>query len=721
MREEIGENEGMDHLPIGTVLDGKFKIVQVLGEGGMGTVYKVEMLGRPGYFSAIKELLISQTMAVEERKVAIERFNREIDLLSKLKHPRIPTFLYPFQERGNNYFLMEFVPGQSLDRKLEINKGPLDEEAVIKWMMQVCEALSYIHSLNPPIILRDLKPGNIMVMPDGNIQLIDFGIARRFDPNKRTNTENLGTIAYASPEHLGTIIAPGQKRSPQNPGKLVQTDARSDIYSLGATMAHLLTDQEPAPIKTPAEGSIRAKNPRLRTIVVNGRVICPVEQVIIKAMQQSPGQRFQNAEAMRMALQQCLPGAVVAPATIQIPATASPNATVIVAANAGGVVCPRCKFVNRPGAKFCKRDGQPLVQGATVVPPQARPSGILRQPIKARPITSSPQRAPQPTQSAQTARSTQTTQASRSIQARPVQPVQPRPTPIRARPITPDRQNGAGTINRAPAASNGQSVNDVNAAYRLGLDYLKNKQYVESVTQFKYALSQGKPTFDMTYNLGRAYRQYGQALKGSDTRQFAEYMKLAAEQFDAATQLKPDAIDAFFQLGMSYRDLNLSTQAAAAFKKAQQLAPNDPAVYYQLGMVAMEQGYQHEAEGYFQEGLKIKPDHPLILISLAHLYGETRQISLAVNTLLRVTEYDPELADGWYELGRIHMKENKWKKALSALEQARQRNAEAPEIYSAMGTCYLKLKKEPEVRQMVREALQRDPNNAEALHLQRAL
>ena len=699
----------MDHLPIGTVLDGKFKIVQVLGEGGMGTVYKVEMLGRPGYYSAIKELLISSTMAVEERKVAIERFNREIDLLSKLKHPRIPTFLYPFQEHGNNYFLMEFVPGQSLDRKLENNKGPLDEEAVIKWMMQVCEALSYIHSLNPPIILRDLKPGNIMVMPDGNIQLIDFGIARRFDPNKRTNTENLGTIAYASPEHLGTIIAPGQKRSAQNPGTPVQTDARSDIYSLGATMAHLLTDQEPAPIKTPAEGSIRAKNPRLRTVVVNGRVICPVEQVIIKAMQQSPAQRFQNAEAMRMALQQCLPGAVAAPATIQIPATASPNATVIVAASAGGVVCPRCKFLNRPGAKFCKRDGQPLVQGATVVPPSARPSGILRQPIKARPVQ-------QPAQTAQPITSpqerVQSTQISRSIQARPVQPVQPRPTPIRARPITPIGQNGA---------SNGQGVNDVNAAYRLGLDYLKNKQYVESVNQFKYALSQGKPTFDMTYNLGRAYRQYGQSLKGGDTKQFAEHMKLAAEQFEAATRLKQDAIDAFFQLGMSYRDLNLSTQAAAAFKKAQQLAPNDPAIYYQLGMVAMEQGYQHEAEGYFQEGLKIKPDHPLILISLAHLYGETRQISLAVNTLLRVTEYDPDLADGWYELGRIHMKENKWNKALSALEQARQRNSEAPEIYSAMGTCYLKLKKEREVRQMVREALQRDPNNAEALHLQRAL
>ncbi len=166
-------------LPLGTILDRKFKIVQVLGEGGMGTVYKVELLDRPGYFRAVKELLINPHTSEEERKSAIERFDKEIDLLFSLKHPRIPAFLISFQERGNYYFVMEFVPGQSLDRKLEDNKGPLKEDYVIKWMMQVCEALSYIHSFNPPIILRDMKPGNVMVTPSGDVQLIDFGIARR--------------------------------------------------------------------------------------------------------------------------------------------------------------------------------------------------------------------------------------------------------------------------------------------------------------------------------------------------------------------------------------------------------------------------------------------------------------------------------------------------------------------------------------------------------------
>ncbi len=260
-------------LAIGTILDRKFKIVQVLGEGGMGTVYKVEQTDRPGRFWAVKELLINPNTPEDERKSAIERFNKEIDLLYDLKNPRIPSLGVSFQERGNYYFLMEFVPGKSLEKVLEDTNAPLPEEKVVKWMMQVCEALSYIHSRIPPIILRDLKPGNIMVTPDDNVQLIDFGIARRFDPNKRTNTENLGTISYASPEHLGSITSPGQRRSAQNPGRLVQTDARSDIYSLGATMYHLLTNHEPEPIQTPAPGSILSKVPRLRTIQVAGRTV----------------------------------------------------------------------------------------------------------------------------------------------------------------------------------------------------------------------------------------------------------------------------------------------------------------------------------------------------------------------------------------------------------------------------------------------------------------
>ena len=511
--------------------------------------------------------------------------------------------------------------------------------------------------------------GSRMLTDSGDVQLIDFGIARRFDPNKRTNTENLGTISYASPEHLGSITDRGQRRSAQNPGKLVQTDARSDIYSLGATMYHLLTNYEPDPIQTPATGSILAKNPRLRTVRVNNTVICPIEQVIIKAMQQNPAQRFQSAEAMRTALQHCLPN-FAPPTTVQIPAVASSNATVLV--QSSGLICPKCGFQNRPGAKFCKRDGQPLLHGATTVPPQPR----VQLPAPRQPI-----------------------------QAQPAQPRPIVPQPIRARPVA---------VSTPPAG-------DPAAAYRLGLQYLNNKNFAESVNQFKRALAFGNPSYDVLYNLGRAYRQYGQSAREKDRKLFTDNLRLAAEQFEEAIRLKPDALDALFQLGMCYRDMDLYPQSAATFKKAQQLAPRDPAIYYQLGMVAVEQGFRGEAEKYFLEGLKITPDHALILTSLGHLYVELEQLNSAIEVLLQATRREPNLPDGWYELGRAYMKVRNWKSALNALDMARQLNPDASTIYSAMAACYQKMNKKTEAKKKTNEALQLDPNNSEAIRLQRQL
>jgi serine/threonine protein kinase/cytochrome c-type biogenesis protein CcmH/NrfG len=647
-------------LPIGTILNKRFKIVSVLGAGGMGTVYKVEQVGRPGYYRAVKELLINPNTSEEARKSAIERFDKEIDILFNLEHPRIPSLILSFQERGNYYFVMEYVPGRSLDMILEDNHAPLEEDRVIRWMMMACEAVTYVHTRTPPIILRDLKPSNIMVTSNDDVSLIDFGIARRFDTNKRTNTENMGTISYASPEHLGAIAAPGQRRSPQNPGKLVQTDARSDIYSLGATTYHLLTNQEPEPIETPAVGSILAKNPLLRTVQINGRRISPVEQVIIKAMQQEPAQRFQNAEAMRTALRHCLPNQIQAvPTVIQIPAI-SPNVAIVVPEAAAGIVCPKCGYRNRPGAKFCKRDGQPLVQGAITVPPQIK------------------------------------TPTAEKLGA---------PTPFRARPI-----NAGVTTN-----------NNSQVAYRLGLQFLNNGQYAQAINQLKLAQVSAMPTYDVQYNLGRAYRQYGQTLKGKGKNLFTEQMKMAAEHFEKAITTRPDAIDALFQLGMTYNDLQLYEKATTAFTNAWNYSPGDSAIYYQLGNTASNRGLNRDAEEYYLEGLKVNPDHALIWIALGSLYLRVNKTRDAIRVLRQATQRVPEAWEGWFELGRAHMKAREWKVALSVLEQARQWNPDASMIYSAISTCYLQTNNKAEARRMVREALQRDPNNPEAQRLQNQL
>jgi len=284
-----------------------------------------------------------------------------------LAHSRIPRFREALIDGGHRCFAMEFIPGATLEERLATTKAPLPERDVLRWGIAVCQVLSYLHGRRPPIILRDLKPGNIMVTPSGEVYLIDFGIARTYKPGKQSNTENLGTMTYASPEHLGQT----------------QTDARSDIYSLGATLFHLLTNIEPTPMETPARGLLRRLAPAVSEAT---------EEVIIHTMRLDPAHRFQSAGEMCAALEVCLrriepqpapaprpapsrvrtapPPARVPVATLPVPATNQVRAARPVEVNplspTGVTICPRCGFVNRRSARFCAQDGVALRPSATL-------------------------------------------------------------------------------------------------------------------------------------------------------------------------------------------------------------------------------------------------------------------------------------------------------------------------------------------------------------------
>src|SRR5215469_3703656 len=284
-------------LAMGAVVKGRYRVRARLGVGGMGSVYQVDDLHRPGAVYAMKELLDDEGESTDDIVAAHARFDAEIALMRRLAHPRIPAFVESFGDGGQRYFVMEFIPGTNLEERLERATGVLSEREVLGWMAAICEALTYLHSQQPAIIVRDLKPANIMVTPQGDARLIDLGIARTYKPGKLSNTENLGTMTYASPEHLGHT----------------QTDARSDIYSLGATMYHLLTGAEPKPMETPTPGSLRRLHPA---------VSAETEQVVIQAMQLDPARRFQSAVELRAALLRCL-AALTPPASSAAPAQAT--------------------------------------------------------------------------------------------------------------------------------------------------------------------------------------------------------------------------------------------------------------------------------------------------------------------------------------------------------------------------------------------------------------
>ncbi len=285
-------------LPVGAVLQGRYKVVGVLGQGGMGAVYLVEDQQLFGKQWALKEMQDTFTNP-KDRKQARELFEQEAQLLAKLSHPNLPQISGFFTENGRHYLLMEYVEGQTLEEILNSAAGFLPAQQVIDWAVQICDVLEYLHTQKPkPIIFRDMKPANVMLTPQGRIKLIDFGIARLFDPMKGTDTIAMGTPGYAAPEQYG--------------GK-GGTDPRTDIYSLGATLHHLITKRDP---RREPPFSFHQAPPR----ILNPQCPTQLEGVIMRAVDHDKGKRFASAKDMKRAL-----SAPPAPPAVQ---AAPPSSTI---------------------------------------------------------------------------------------------------------------------------------------------------------------------------------------------------------------------------------------------------------------------------------------------------------------------------------------------------------------------------------------------------------
>lgn len=210
------------------LLKQRYRVIHVIGKGGMGTVYIGVDTRLGDRLVAIKEM--SQNgLVLSERLTAARNFQREAHLLASLQHPNLPSIYDHFEEGQRWYLVMSFIKGQTLADYLEAQNGRLPVAEVLEIGIALCSVLAYLHSCNPPIIFRDLKPPNIMRTVNGHIYLIDFGIARFFKQGKVVDTATQGSSGYASPEQYGTA----------------QTTPRSDLYSLGATLYHLLSGYEP--------------------------------------------------------------------------------------------------------------------------------------------------------------------------------------------------------------------------------------------------------------------------------------------------------------------------------------------------------------------------------------------------------------------------------------------------------------------------------------------
>jgi outer membrane protein assembly factor BamB/tRNA A-37 threonylcarbamoyl transferase component Bud32 len=278
-------------LPAGTVLQERYEILAVQGLGGMGAVYRARDLR----FSSVDKVVAVKEMTNTApdprlRRISIQNFEREANILASLSHPAIPKIFDYFSEGNRSYLILEFVEGNSLERILEEQHQPFSQEETVEWGIQICDVLAFLHNHKPPVIFRDVKPSNLMVRPDGRIMVIDFGIAKVFEHGQRGTM--IGTEGYSPPEQYRGVAEP-----------------RGDLYALAATLHHILTMRNPQlePPFTFHERPIRLFNPNVSE---------DLEAVIIKALSYDPQDRYATATEFATAMSKALPKGLRATGTL---------------------------------------------------------------------------------------------------------------------------------------------------------------------------------------------------------------------------------------------------------------------------------------------------------------------------------------------------------------------------------------------------------------------
>lgn len=266
------------------ILANRYRLILLVGQGTMGSVYDAEdiVFGRRVALKRMRYAPEASERIIEQTRV---QFEREAKILARLRHPNLPRVTDYFMFGDQQFLVMDYIEGQSLDEMLSMHPGGLGEATVLRWSDQLLSALEYIHRHG--LVHRDIKPANIRVTPDGHVFLVDFGLVKTFDPDSpktATAVRGLGTPQYAPPE--------------QYDAELGHTEPRSDIYALGATMFHLLAGEPPATVTR------RVSNPRAFRALreINPAISSDVERVILRAMEVSIAKRFASASDMRAAL-----------------------------------------------------------------------------------------------------------------------------------------------------------------------------------------------------------------------------------------------------------------------------------------------------------------------------------------------------------------------------------------------------------------------------------
>src|SRR5438132_9197711 len=267
----------------GTILQGRYRIVRQLGQGGMGAVHEA-VDERLDTVVALKE-----TFFVEEK--LRKQFEREARLLARLHHQALPRVSDHFNEGDGQFLVMQYIAGEDLSEMLAAGNAPFPQDEVVRWADQLCDALDYLHTQDPQIIHRDIKPQNLKLTSRGQIILLDFGLAK----GQASEVSRITTSA--------SIFGYTPNYAPLEQIQGLGTDARSDIYALGATLYHLMTGLKPPDALTRAAAIVNGQpDPLQRADQINKAIEPEVAALLERAMAQNREQRYASAVEMRRAL-----------------------------------------------------------------------------------------------------------------------------------------------------------------------------------------------------------------------------------------------------------------------------------------------------------------------------------------------------------------------------------------------------------------------------------
>lgn len=628
-------NKPPSTLPQGKLLQQRYQIAQKLGAGGYGSVYLAYDSRLGGRKIAIKEL---HSASAEAQKL----FAHEAQLLASLNHAGLARVYDLFTENGISYLVMDYIEGRDLlEVILEADKTrrPLVVEQVLDWMIQVCEAVSYLHNQKPAIVHRDIKPGNIRLNSSGRAMLVDFGIAK-VDPKAKTQMmAKAVSLGFSPPEQYSGGGG---------------TDTRSDIYALGATLYCLLT------IQMPPDGFERLTEgkPLLPLRQFNRAIPAALETVVHKAMDLNSLHRYQNGAEMLTALQQVRGQ----PATPYSLAPAVPKRSAFVR-------CGRCGLVSRPGARFCGRCGNSLEgnrcgQCGAVARPGARFCALCRTPI-------------------------------------PSNPIQPVLTPPPAPSFEPylvmaDKQFAAKQYTQALLAyEKARQLGATNPSLYVNLSrcYLEMKQLSEAIEILETGVRQHPQQAQLQTQLALAYLAANKNSQGLQTLELAYQLNPSDEivatllsnlYYDIDNYAKalpileklypksPRSTEIGSKLVMCYLATNQLQQAENLLKSLRQENPHELTFIFLTGIVCYKKGQTNQALKELQKVVKQDPKHFLAFYFLGDIYLEQKKWSEAIVAYQKCTNLNPRDADPYAKLSLCYLQLKKLQQVLDALQKALQ-------------------------------------------------